>query len=81
MLRWVFVALLAGTLAMPVLADPHPQLVNSVQARLGHYNLSADVSLFATPTVARLHFALSERNSYIRKRSKLKSILRTAKYK
>ena len=74
-------AALAAT-AGPALADPNPQLVRSVEIRLAQYGLQADVSRFATSTVARLHFELSSReDSYMDKRRTLKHILRTAKYK
>lgn len=67
--------------AAPALADPNPQLVASVEARLAHYGLSADVSQFATSTVAQLHFALSSPEGYFRTKQKLRSILRNARYK
>ncbi len=65
----------------PVLADPNPQLVASIESRLAHYGLSADVSQFATSTVVQLHFALSSPQGYLKTRRELRSILRNAKYK
>ena len=62
-------------------ADPNPQLVASIEQRLARYGLQADVSQFATSTVVRLHFALSERQGYLRKRLNREFILRNAKYK
>ena len=79
--RLIGAAVLAFILAGPVLADPNPQLVQSVQNGLAHYGLQADVSKFATSTVARLHLKLSSPEDYLDTRQELKSILRTAKYK
>jgi hypothetical protein len=67
--------------AAPVAADPGPQLVQLVQSRLRYYNLHADVSQFATPTVAALHLALSSPEGYMRTRRRLKSILANPVYK
>ena len=77
----LFAALLALVLATTAQADPNPQLVASVEHRLAAYGLHADVSQFATSTVARLHLTLSQRDSYLRKRRELISILRNPKYK
>ena len=77
----LFAALLALGLASSTQADPNPQLVASVEHRLASYGLHADVSQFATSTVARLHLTLSQRDSYLRKRRELISILRNPKYK
>ena len=63
------------------MADPNPQLVSSIEIRLARYGLEADVSQFATSTVVRLHFALSEAGSYLEKRRELAWILQNAKYK
>lgn len=71
-------ALSLGTIAV---ADPNPQLVNSIEIRLAHYGLHADVSQFATSTVARLHLTLSQRESYWKKRRELIWILQNAKNK
>ena len=76
-----FAALLALGMAGSAQADPNPQLVASVEHRLAAYGLSADVSEFATSTVARLHLTLVQRDSYLRKRRELISILRNPKYK
>ncbi len=65
----------------PAFSDPNPQLVRSIEVRLAHYGLQADVSRFATSTVARLHLALSSSEGYLRKRRELRNILRNAKYK
>ena len=46
------VLVLALALAAPAAADPNPQLVRSVEQRLAKYGLQADVSQFATSTVA-----------------------------
>ncbi|MDJ0824756.1 MAG: hypothetical protein QNJ16_04565 [Rhodobacter sp.] len=62
-------------------AAPNAQLVASVEIGLHRYGLSADVSQFATPTVAALHLALSQPEGYIKTRRRLKSILRNAKFK
>jgi len=74
-------AVTLALLSLPATADPNPQLVTSVERRLAYYNLRADVSLFATSTVAALHLTLSQREGYFRTRRKLKAILRNAKYK
>ena len=73
---------LALALAVPAAADPNPQLVLSVEQRLAKYGLQADVSQFATSTVAHLHLALSSSSDgYLRKRRELQNILRNAVYK
>jgi hypothetical protein len=75
-------ALLAALLlGAPISADPNPQLVSSIENRLAHYGLSADVAQFATSTVVQLHFALSSRQGYLKTKRELRSILRNAKYK
>ena len=80
MIRWLFGAAL-GLAVLAAAADPSPQLVASVQARLPHYGLSTDVSQFATPTVVALYFALQSSDPYLKKKRRLKSILRNPKYK
>lgn len=77
----VFAVILALCLTTSAQADPNPQLVASVEHRLASYGLHADVSQFATSTVARLHLTLVQRDSYLRKRRELISILRNPKYK
>ncbi len=73
---------LALALAVPAVADPNPQLVLSVQKGLERYGLHADVSQFATSTVAALHLSLSDSSEgYFKKRHELQAILRNAKYK
>ena len=62
-------------------ADPNLQLVRSIEIRLAHYGLHADVSQFATSTVARLHLTLSQSGNYWTKRRELKWILQNPKYK
>jgi hypothetical protein len=74
-----FAVLLA--LAGPAAADPNPQLVRSVEQRLASYGLSADVSRFATPTVAALHLTLVQREPRHIKRQKLQTILADPVYK
>ena len=77
----LFATLLALGLATSTQSDPNPQLIASVEHRLAAYGLHADVSQLATSTVARLHLTLSQRDSYLRKRRELISILRNPKYK
>ena len=73
---------LALFMAVPAAADPNPQLVLSVENRLARYGLQADVSQFATSTVAQLHFALTRNgDGYLTKRRKLQNILRNAVFK
>jgi len=81
MIRTLLAAVLSVVLTPAAQADPNPQLVASIEARLAQYGLSADVSQFATPTVVRLHFALSAREGYLKTRRELLSILRNPKYK
>jgi hypothetical protein len=73
--------MLALAMSGPVLADPNPQLVASVQTRLAGYGFHVDVSQFATSTVAALHLTLSGSDGYLKKRRELKNILRKARYK
>jgi len=81
-MRPILMALLTSAmLAGLAFADPNPQLVLSVQQRLDAYGLDADVSQFATATVAELHLALSSRHSFFKTRDELRNILRRAKYK
>ncbi len=72
---------LATALAMPAAADPNPQLVRSVEQGLARYGLQADVSGFATATVAELHLSLSQSGGYLKKRTELRNILRRARTK
>ena len=81
MKRFALATLLTASLALPVAADPNPQLVASLENRLSHYGLSADLSQFATSTVAALHLTLVQSGGYFEKRRKLRTILRNAKYK
>ena len=78
---WFGIFLALAMLANPVLADPNPQLVASVQQRLAQYGLRADVSQFATSTVAELHLTLSSPEGYFKTRNALRAILRRARYK
>lgn len=82
-MRVVFRVILIGAamLGGAALADPNPQLVASVENRLTFYGLRADVSKYATSTVAQLHFALSSPKGYFRTKRELRAILRGAKYK
>lgn len=82
-MRRLFLSVLSAALLSGggVAADPNRQLVASVEHRLAHYGLHADVSQFATSTVAQLHFALSSSEGYLKTRRKLRSILRNARYK
>jgi len=80
-MRHIFTAAFLAVLATSSQAEPNQQLVNSVQSRLAIYGLQADVSKFATSTVARLHLTLSSTEDYLDKRQELKSILRNPKYK
>ena len=77
--------LVAGVLAVSLgsaaVADPNPQLVQSVQTRLLHYGFNVDVSQFATNTVARLHLTLVSSDGYLKKKRELRSILRKPTYK
>ena len=72
---------LALPVAGPVAADPNPQLVASIENRLAYYDLKADVSQFATSTVAALHLTLVSSEGYFKTRQELLTILRKAKYK
>ena len=80
-MKRIFFALILSIAATQTVADANPQLVASVEHRLRAYHLQADVSQFSLTTVARLHFALSENESYLDKRRRLKWILRNATYK
>ena len=82
-MRKLSFALLGGAmiLATAALADPNPQLVSSIQNRLAHYDLSANVSQVATSSVVQLHFALSSPQGYLKTKRELRAILRNAKYK
>ncbi len=75
------ILVLALGLTAPAGADPNPQLVRSVQQGLAQYGLEADVSQFATSTVAELHLSLSDSGGYLKKRRELQNILRRARYK
>ncbi len=81
MFKPVLVATLSTVIAVSANADPNPQLVSSVEFGLSQYGLEADVSQFATSTVARLHLTLSSTEDYLDTREELKAILRNAKYK
>ncbi|MGI9389008.1 MAG: hypothetical protein ACR2O1_03030 [Boseongicola sp.] len=81
MFRSVLVALMLTVVGGSASADPNPQLVNSVETGLAQYGLHADVSQFATSTVARLHLTLSSPEDYYDTRDELRFILRNAKYK
>ncbi len=81
MIRFALSVLFAMFLAVPTLADPNPQLVAGVQSGLAQYGLQADVSQFATSTVAALHLTLSSPEGYFKTRRKLQGLLRNAKYK
>jgi hypothetical protein len=81
MLKLVLVALLSTVIAVSASADPNPQLVAIVESGLAKYGLKADVSEFATSTVARLHMTLSSTHDDECTRCELKAILRNPKYK
>jgi len=81
MTRTIMAALLTALIASSATADPNPQLVASVEARLAHFGLSADVSQFATSTVGRLHMTLVQRETYSKKRRELVWILQHPNYK
>jgi len=81
MFKFVPVALLSTFIAVSASADPNPQLVASVESGLAQYGLHADVSKFATSTVARLHLTLSSPEDYLDTREELKAILRNPKFK
>ncbi len=81
MFKPVFVALLATVIGASASADPNPQFVRSVELGLAKYGLEADVSNFATSTVARLHMTLYSTEDYIDPRWELKAILRNPKLK
>jgi hypothetical protein len=81
-MKWAALSVLfAVALTIPSWADPNPQLVASVQSRLAQYGLHADVSQFATSTVAALHLTLSSPEGYFKTRQTLQGLLRNAKYK
>lgn len=79
--KWCAILLVVFVTVTPVAADPNPQLVSSVENRLKHYGLSADVKQFATSTVAALHLTLSSPEGYLKTRRQLQAILRNARYK
>ena len=81
MFKTVSAALLSAVIATSANADPNPQLVALVEAGLAQYGLEADVSEFATSTVARLHLTLSSPEGYLSTRQELKAILRNPVYK
>ena len=81
MFKPILVVLLSTVIAAPARADPNPQLVRSVENGLAQYGLHADVSEFATPTVARLYMTLSSSEVDECTRCQLKQILRNPKYK
>lgn len=82
MTKFLHAALVScALLSTPVMADPNPQLVASVENGLARYGLSADVKQFATSTVAALHLTLSNPDDYFETRRRLQSFIRNAKYK
>ena len=81
MLKPVSAALLSTVIAVSASADPNPQLVASVELELAEYVLHADVSNFATSTVARLYMTLTSTEDKIDPRFELVAILRNPKYK
>ena len=81
MLKLVLVALLSTVIAVSASADPNPQLVASVESGLARYGLHADVSKFATSTVAGLHMTMSSPDGEECTRCQLKAILRNPKLK
>ena len=81
MIKLVLVALLSTVIAVSASADPNPQLVANVESGLAQHGLKADVSKFATSTVARLYMTLSSTEYDECTRCELKVILRNPKYK
>ena len=77
----LILALLLASVPAAARADPNPQLVASIEQRLRVYRIRADVSQYATSTVAALHLTLSQPEGYFTTRRKLRAILRNAKYK
>ena len=76
MLKLLLAALLSIFIGASASAGPNPQLVSLVENGLVKYGLHADVSIFATHTVARLHMTMSSRRSDGYKIRELKAILR-----
>jgi len=81
MFKMVLVAILLTAVGAPASAGPNPQLVTLVENGLAKYGLHADVSEFATITVARLHLTMSSREREPHKRMRLKAILRNPRLK
>ena len=81
MFKPVLAALLSTVIAVSASADPNPQLVALVESGLAQYGQPADVSKFATSTVARLHMTLSSTADDECTRCELKVILRNPKLK
>ena len=81
MLKLLLVALLSTVIAVSARADPSPQLVRSVENGLARYGLHADVSEFATSTVAHLYNTMHSSGDDGCTRCQLKQILRNPKYK
>ncbi|MBV0910829.1 hypothetical protein [Anianabacter salinae] len=77
MKRFLQIMAIAATLgAAPVhAADPHPQLVLSVQQRLDGAGYAADVSRYDVATVAALHLALSGNDPWFEKNRRINAIL------
>jgi hypothetical protein len=71
---------LALLTAGPVSAEPS-QLEKFVQRELNYYNIPADVSQLAPPTVAALHLVIVRRFNFADKRRRMKAILRNAAVK
>ncbi len=81
MSRPIVAALVSTFIAFSASADPNPQLVAIVESGLAQYGLHADVSKFATSTVARLYTTLSSSDDDDCTRCQLKHILRNPKFK
>ncbi len=81
MFKPVLVALLSTVIAVSASADPNPKLVAIVESGLAKYGLHADVSKFATSTVARLYMTMSSTDDEECTRCELKAILRNPKLK
>ena len=81
MTKYIAAAIFSVLIATTAGADPNPQLVRGIELGLSRYGLQADVSQFATTTVARLHFALHGTEGWIDTREELKAILRKPVYK
>ena len=81
MSKLVLAALVSTFIASSASADPNPQLVAIVESGVAQYGLHADVSNFATSTVALLYTTLSSSDDDVCTRCQLKHILRNPKYK